>query len=175
MSFRKLVNKKNRIRKPNHTGDKIAIVRGWIYKDGEYQYLPKGSPHNHYEETQAARDSVDLKKILARYEAGDASALDRVNGFYLDTVELPRSIGEMYDAMSNAQSVFEAMPAEIREQYGNNPATFWKAYGTETFDNFLNDYRQAMIVGLDPDPIQTAPSVEVTQVKEVTLNESEHE
>lgn len=159
MAFRKLINAKNRIRTPSPTGDKVVQPYGWIYKDGEYVYAPKGNPHNHYEETQAARDSVDLKKILARYQAGDEDALNRVNGFYLDTVEIPHTIGELYDAVSNAQNVFESMPIEIREKYDNNPATFWKAYGSDTFDNFLNDYRSAFILGEDPEPVKTAPQI----------------
>ena len=176
MKFRKLVNDKNRIRTPASTGDKITQPYGWIYKDGEYQYLPKGNPHNHYEEIQAQRDAVDLKKILARYESGDTSALERVNGFYLDTVELPKSLADLYDAVSRSNEVFDAMPIEIKEKYGHNPASFWKAHGTESFDNFLNEVRQSMILGQDPEPIKTAP----TPVSEVTLdkevkNESEHE
>lgn len=175
MKFRKLVNEKNRVRTPATTGDKIVQPMGWIYKDGEYQYLPKGNPHNHYEETQAARDSVDIKKILERYRAGDDTALDRVNGFYLDTVDIPRNLSEMYDAVSKQNEIFDSMPIEIKEQYGHNPAAFWKAYGSETFDNLLNDYRKAFILGDDPDPINTQSVVREEVTQEVKKNESEHE
>lgn len=162
--FRSIIDKKNRVRKESPTGDKVTNVKGWIYKDGEYVYAVK-KKHPHYEETQAARDSVDLKKIFERYKAGDENALDVVNGFYLDTVNMPRNMAELYDAVSNAQNVFDSMPTEIKEHYNNNAATFYKAYGSETFDNFMNDYRKALGVSdADKDRVNTAQTVIVEPV-----------
>lgn len=173
--YRKEVNEKNRIRVPAPSGDKITAVRGWVYENGEYVFKVK-KLHNHYEETQAARDAVDLKKILERYKAGDEDALERVNGFYMDTVNIPKTIGEMYDAMSTAQMVFDSMPIEIKNKYNNNPATFWKEYGTESFDNFVNDYRAMFILGDDPEPVNSSGKIKQDlPVEEVKTDVIEHE
>lgn len=144
MAFRKVINEKTRIRHASPTGDKVTIIKGWTYKDGEYVYEQK-KVHPHYEETQAARDSVDLDKILERYNAGDKSALEKVTGFYADIADIPKTYGEIYDAVSQTNELFSNLPAELKDKFNNNPAEFWKSYGTKDFDVLVNDYRDAVI------------------------------
>lgn len=179
MAFRKLLSEKTRIRVTAPTGDKVTAVKGWKYIDGEYVYTVK-ELDPHYERTQAARDSVDLHKIIERYRAGDTDALNRVTGSYIDTVNMPKTIGELYDAVSNAQMVFDSMPIEIKNQFDNNPAAFYKAYGSfEEFDKKMNDYVSVYKTSDDPvntsgtvvpDVVDTVPTV---VEKEVKTNESE--
>lgn len=149
MAFRKLVDQKSRVRTPMPTGDKVTAIKGWKYIEGEYVFDVK-ELDPHYERTQAARDSVDIHKILERYRAGDTDALNRVTGMYLDTVNMPKTIGELFDAVSNAQQVFDSMPIEIRNKYNNNPAAFYKAYGDKDFDVFMNDYVSSFKTVEDP-------------------------
>lgn len=154
------------------TGDGIRIKRGWIYEDGELVYKDKGLT-NVYEEIQASKDSVDIHAIMQRYENGDATALDRVQGMYIDTIDLPKNYAQLYDAVSKADMVFDAMPAEIKQKYNNNAATFWKNYGAEEFDNIINNYRKETLAryGMDDlTPIKTV-SDDIKPIKPTVENE----
>lgn len=155
--FRTRYERKKLTNHINPSGSPIRVKRGWIYEDGEMVFKEKGLT-NVYEEIQAMADTVDIHKIMERYENGDESALNKVQGMYIDTVELPKNYAQLYDAVSKADMVFDSMPHEIKEQFNNNPATFWKNYGAETFDNIINSYRSETLQRygmIDENPVNT--------------------
>lgn len=140
MSFKNRYSRKYLTKHESPVGSEFMEVTGWTYEDGEYKHVVK-KVTNLYEKIQAARDSVDLHKIMERYEDEGQSALDRVQGMYLDTVDLPKNYAQLYDAVSKANDTFDALPATIKDKFNNNAATFWKNYGRETFDDIVNEYR----------------------------------
>lgn len=166
------------------TGEPIRIKKGWIYEDGELVYKEKGIT-NVYEEIQAAAESVDLHAIMNRYENGDATALNKVQGMYIDAVDLPKNYAELYDAVSKADMVFETLPADIKSQFNNSAATFWKNYGEEEFDQIINTYRKDTLERygfVDDNPVMSSKvsdissePIEITDpvkpIKEVESNE----
>lgn len=148
-------DKKERLFSP--IGSEIYERNGWIYDDGELKWITK-SKENMYAKIQAEKDAVELHAILQRYEDGDDSALNKVEGMYMDTVDLPRNYAELYSAVSRADDVFYSMPVEIREKYNNNAATFWKNYGSEAFDDLVNAYRSDIYSRygmIDENPVNT--------------------
>lgn len=157
MKFRKTIDEKNRIKHVSPSGDPIAVIKGWFYENGDYVYKEKKF-HDHYAETQAAKEGTDLRKMIERYQRGDAEALTKVTGFYADMVDMPKTLSEMYDATSNMNHIFDSLPAELKDQFDNNPAYFWKEYGTKDFDTLVNDFRLAMIGNVEP--ISTVKEVE---------------
>lgn len=95
---------------------------------------------------------------MQRYEDGDSTALNKVQGMYIDSVDLPKNYAELYDAVSKADLVFEQMPATIKSKFNNNAAEFWKNYGKDEFDDLLNSYREETFnrYGLtDNNPVKT--------------------
>lgn len=141
-------------------GDKFYYKHKWYYDDeGNFIHGEFGKPLNRYEEIQAFRDSVDLQAMLQRYENGDDSALMKVQGMYLDTAELPKNYHELYSAVEMHNLVFDSMPVEIKEAYHNNPAEYWKAFGTQEFDDTMNAYRSMIYEqygSVDPEPVNTS-------------------
>lgn len=157
------------------SGDEYVVEKGWIYEDGELIYKEKGKT-NLYEKIQAARDSVDLQAMLARYEAGDDTALQKVQGMYIDTVDMPKNYADLYTAVSRANEVFDSMPVEIKEEYDNNPAAYWRAFGTEEFDKTMNAYRKMVYDTYhieDPNPVVTAPIKEEVKEGVIDVEKSE--
>lgn len=158
---------KSRVRRFNDSGDKFFYKEGWIFDDGELKWVLKEKvPMD--AQIQAEKDLVELHAILKRYEDGDNSALNRVQGMYLDTVDLPSNYAEMYAAVNRANDVFDSMPIEIKEKYNNNAATFWKNYGTDAFDNLMNAYRSEVYsrYGMnDDEPINTVKDMENDRVR----------
>lgn len=149
------------------SGDDIHITYGWIYEDGVLKYVEKERT-NLYAKIQAEKDLTDLHAILSRYEAGDDTALDKVEGMYMDTVDLPKNYAELYTAVSRANDIFDNMPSEIKQKYDNNPAMFWKNYGTVAFDDLVNAYRadQYAKYGMyDSNPVNTVNDFEADKKK----------
>ena len=156
--FKDIYKRKDLSKIETITGEPIRVKRGWIYEDGDLVYKEKGLT-NVYEEIQAQAEMTDLHAIMNRYENGDATALNKVQGMYIDAVELPKNYAQLYDAVSKADMVFDTLPAEIKMQFNNNAAEFWKNYGQEEFDHIVNKYREDTLsrYGLaDENPIETS-------------------
>lgn len=159
--FRTIYDVKQYKRCTAPVGSPIHVESGWIIDDGEYKFVAKRT-YNLYEKIQAARDSCDLKAILARYEAGDNTALDRVQGTYFDLVNLPHNYTELYNAVQKCNDVYESMPIEIKNKYRNNAAYFWSKVGSKEFDQDIADYRTQIYNSralVDPKPSVTAEEI----------------
>lgn len=160
--WRNKYNSEDYRREVSPVGSPMAVKTGWtVDKSGDQKFVVK-STFNLYERIQAARDSVDLQALLKRYEAGDNTALDRVQATYFDLVDMPTNYAEMYQAIQNCNDIFAGLPVDIKEAYNNNPAKFWADSGTSKFDNVINAYRSDILRShamLDEKPMQTAISV----------------
>ena len=72
---------------------------------------------------QCHRDECDITKIIAKYDR--TGVLNHVNEFearYEDLTGLDYQT--MLNTVANAQSMFEGLPSEIRNQFANDPAKF---------------------------------------------------
>ena len=66
------------------------------------------------------RDSCDINNIVARFNAGDSSALSRSQGAFFDATQLPHTYAEMLNTVINAEQTFNQLPLEVRERFENN-------------------------------------------------------
>lgn len=105
-------------------GDPIAIdYMLQIDSDGVGEIVECGKT-DLYASIQSHRDSVDLDMILKRYAEGDASALDRVRGFYADLSKMDMNYANLMNMNLRGQKLFESLPSDIREEYGNDYIQF---------------------------------------------------
>lgn len=86
---------------------------------------------------QSNKDTGNVALLVAKYNAGDEEALNRVRGVYGDFRNMPSTYAEMVARLNECRSVFEALPVDIKEQFDNNPDVFWSEYGTERFNNII--------------------------------------
>ncbi len=86
---------------------------------------------------QSNKDTGNVALLLAKYNAGDEEALNRVRGVFGDFRNMPTTYAEMVSRLNECRSVFESLPVEIKEQFDNNPDVFWSEYGTERFNNII--------------------------------------
>lgn len=162
IKYKNVYERKNLDFPKTEPGDHFMNIYKWRVDDDGNMIRKIVKTENIYDRIQAARDSVDLNKILERYENGDASALQKVQGMYIDTTELPKTYHELYKAVQIHNDAFNSMPVEIKQAFDNNPAKFWKEFGTDKFDAIINDYRQMVYdnYGMeDPEPVQTAAPI----------------
>lgn len=86
---------------------------------------------------QSNKDTGNVALLVAKYNAGDEEALNRVRGVYGDFRNMPTTYAEMVSRLNECRSVFEALPVDIKEQFDNNPDVFWSEYGSERFNNII--------------------------------------
>lgn len=175
MKFKDTLNRKNLYKHTSPSGSPIQGILKWRFnEDGDFVRVLT-EKRNLYDEIQAARDSVDLQRMLERYESGDETALNKVQGMYIDTKDMPKNYHELYASISLHNEVFDSMPVEIKEKYHNSPAEYWKAFGTKEFDETLNAFRAEVYAkyGMaDDNPVNTSGEIEVKKVEsEVIENE----
>lgn len=64
-------------------------------------------------------ESCDVNNIVARFANGDVSALQQVQGSYMDMIGLPTDLRGMHDMISNLEFAFGSLPEEQRKQFAS--------------------------------------------------------
>lgn len=83
------------------------------------------------------REDCDPNVLIARYAAGDETALQRGRPVFMDCVGAPSSLAEAYALNIKAADAFEKLPPEVKEAFGNNFYRFLSEAGTEDWFNIL--------------------------------------
>lgn len=119
---------------------------------------------------QSNKDTGNVALLVAKYNAGDTDALNKVRGVFGDFRNMPTTYAQMVSRLNECRAVFEALPVDIKEQFDNNPDVFWSEYGTERFNNIVTgcseqsaDNEPNNFVSCDTD---VKPTVEVKPVVE---------
>ena len=99
------------------------------------------------------RDSCDINNLVARFNAGDVSALSRAQGAFFDATQLPHTYAEMLNTVINAEQTFNALPLEVREKFDNSYVKWL---------SMMDDAEQfALLMGVSKDaPAEPAEPVE---------------
>lgn len=107
----------------------VQEYRPMYDSDGVLQLEPT-KMHDLYADIQSYAASCDLQMIINRYFNGDPAVLNRVQGVYADISQMPDSIHGVYNLMEQARADFGALPADIKERFGNDPMRFIASLGT---------------------------------------------
>lgn len=83
--------------------------------------------HSQSEYINSFADSVDLKKLMERYRAGDITALSKRVGDFMDSVGIPDNLLDAKLMIQNGEKAFAELPAKVKEQYHNDPMKFIQA------------------------------------------------
>ena len=142
MSFETKWNRSETI--PTNSGDRFAPV----YKLTVDNDLELDGETDLYAEIQSHAESVDIKTIIARYQAGDESILNSRHGQYIDLSELPCTFAEMHQKIIDAENEFNSLPIEIRSEYDFDTAKFIADIGSEHWANMFNHIKAS---GIDDD------------------------
>lgn len=115
-------------------GDPIKILYGLeVDKKGVTQLVEKGK-YDLYEYIQSHADSVDIHKILERFQNGDIDALNKYQGYYGDITEAPKSFADALNSVIKAKDLFNSLPLEVRARFDHSPEQFIAALGTDKFN-----------------------------------------
>lgn len=98
---------------------------------------------NLYSEIQSHKDSVELATLLQRYEQGDETALNKIQGVYADATEFPSTYAELFERVRDAEQSFNGLPPELRKIFNNSPVEFWQSLGTPGFTEKINQFNSS--------------------------------
>lgn len=112
--------------------------------DGSLELVEDGVI-NIYEMIQSHKDSCDVNLIIARFANGDSAALNKYKGFFGDVTEFPKTYAEMFERMSNAEVIFDRLPADIRAKYDNDVIKFVSDFGSPDFLSIFADKKPDVV------------------------------
>ncbi len=81
--------------------------------------------HGNGRAKQSFKDECDINNIMARFEKG--ALLDHVNEFqgqYGDYTNVPSDFHQAMNQVRDAQTMFQTLPAKLRENFHNDPGQF---------------------------------------------------
>lgn len=137
------VRKKNRVTSEPGSGMK-ATYKMYVDENGVRE-LRKSGEYNLYAEIQSHKDSCSIDYILARFAAGDSTALSRVQGIYGDFTQMPTTMQELSQRVIDAEHLFNNLPLDVREQFNFSPSEFFAQLGTEKVDRVINPEKYAKV------------------------------
>lgn len=79
----------------------------------------------------ADRECCDINSVVARFTAGDVSALVQGNPVFLDVTGMPKTLAEAYALNFRAEHAFENLPADVRAKFENNFYLFLQSAGSD--------------------------------------------
>lgn len=118
MDFRTMYDPHERVIAPAGNPD-VPIYSPSVDNDGHIVLEPVGIK-NLPDYIDSFRESCDINVLVARFNAGDVSALSRTQGAYFDATVLPKTYAEMLNTVINAEKTFNSLPIDIREKFDNS-------------------------------------------------------
>lgn len=108
----------------SEVGDRIKPEYTLMLNDDGVEELQQTGYTDLKEEIQSHHDSVCLENILMRFQNGDDSALDKVQGFYADVSDMPVKLNDVINVAREGKRIFEGLPKDVRNVFGNDYMSF---------------------------------------------------
>lgn len=125
-------------KKYTNPGSPIKIVgEAKMDKHNNLEIVKKGE-ESLYNYIQSFADSADINVIMTKFLNGDREVLLQRAGAYLDISSLPKSFQELVDIRLAAENVYDTLPVEVKEQFGNNVNNFISTMGSENWIKIMN-------------------------------------
>lgn len=122
--FPEMYNEVGSGEKDTYVGQYDERGRLQLVKDGKYDV---------YGDIQSHKDSVDIHVIISRYVNGDTSVLKRAQGFYGDIAGMDSNPAVVLNNLRLVQREYDALPAEIKQKFGNSYVTFAQEFGSDSY------------------------------------------
>lgn len=151
----------------SNPGNPIKQLFSGSYNERGQVELKEDGTEDLYGFIQSFSESTDIHAILKRYQNGEVDVLEKVQGFYGDITEMPKTYAEALQRIADSEKVFMSLPVEIRAKFGHSFSQFLAA---SQEDDFLD--RLGVKPTEQPAFESPVPDLEPKPVKEVVKNES---
>lgn len=109
-----------------------------VDQNGNIELVESGV-ENTAEFINSFKESTDISVILARVAAGDMSALNQRNGIFGDFTGMPKTYAEFLQLQIDSNNLFNSLPVEVRDKFGNDPNKFLAESGSKEWVEKLGD------------------------------------
>ena len=133
-------------------GSREKIVYSPVYDENGVLDLEPTGRENLYDYIQSHKDSVDIHKILQRFQQGDVSALTRVQGMYGDFTEMPKTYAEALNTVMSAEQQFNSLPVETRAKFGHSFSQWLAQLGSPQWLSAMDIKAESVPVAGDLQP-----------------------
>lgn len=149
----------------SNPGNPIKQLYSGSYNERGQVELKEDGTENIYDFIQSFAESTDIHAILRRYENGEVDVLEKVQGFYGDVTDMPKTYAEALQRIADSEKVFMSLPVDVRAKFGHSFSEFLAASNDADFLDRLGVQVDAP-VSTEPEPEIVKPVVKEEVVKE---------
>ncbi len=117
----------------SNPGSPIKQLYSGFYNDRGQVELKEDGTEDIYAFIQSFAESTDINSIIARYQNGEVDVLEKVQGFYGDITEMPKTYAEALQRISDSEKVFFSLPLDVRAKFGHSFSEFLAASQEDDF------------------------------------------
>lgn len=107
-------------------GDPIKLVYSPRYNEDGVLDLVVTGKEDLYDYIQSHKESTDIHVLLERFVNGEDDVLSRLQGFYADVSDMPKTYAEVLNAVIVGEETFARLPVEVKQRFDNSFAV-WMA------------------------------------------------
>lgn len=116
-----------RERVETNPGSPVKQLYSGSYNEKGQVELRKAGQENLYATIQSFAESTDIHTIMRRFVNGEVDVLEKVQGFYGDITEMPKTYADALQRIADSEKVFMSLPVEVRAKFGHNFSEFLAA------------------------------------------------
>ncbi len=149
----------------SNPGNPIKQLYAGSYNERGQVELREDGTEDLYAFIQSFAESTDIHAIMRRFENGEVDVLEKVQGFYGDVTEMPKTYAEALQRIADSEKVFMSLPVDVRAKFGHSFSEFLAASNDADFLERLG----VQVDNSSPEPVPEVvkPIVKPTLEKEV--------
>lgn len=114
-------------------GSRIRVVYSPRYSETGVLDLEVTGQENLYDYIQSHKDSTDIHVLLNRFVNGEEDVLSRVQGFYADASNMPKTYAEVLNAVISGEEAFARLPIEVKQRFDNSFSVWLSSFDSPDF------------------------------------------
>lgn len=150
----------------SNPGNPIKQLYAGSYNERGQVELREDGTEDLYAYIQSFAESTDIHAIMRRFESGEVDVLEKVQGFYGDVTEMPKTYAEALQRIADSEKVFMSLPVEVRAKFGHSFSEFLASSNDVDFLERLGVQVEKPVTS-EPDPEVVKPVVKPVVEKEV--------
>lgn len=116
-----------------HPGSPVKLVYSPRYDDNGVLDLIVTGQENIYDFIQSHKESTDIHVLLDRYANGETDVLQRLQGFYADVSDMPKTYAEVLNAVIVGEEAFARLPVDVKQRFDNSFAVWMSSMDRPDF------------------------------------------
>lgn len=117
----------------SNPGNPIRQLYSGSYNERGQVELKEDGTENVYDFIQSFAESTDIHAIMRRFENGEVDVLEKVQGFYGDVTQMPKTYAEALQRIADSEKVFMTLPVDVRAKFGHSFSEFLAASNDADF------------------------------------------